>query len=148
MRRFPAVAAACVVVGLPASTSELPMRKARRVAVTASTPAIAVITSAGKLAAKHVIHAVGPVYSGGKRCEADLLAGALRRPGDLRSLELVAAVGAQRPLRIGEAIARRTDVVEPGPAVGADQPIGLDPLTADRAERIPLHLCQQRLLRE
>lgn len=43
----------------------------------------AVITSAGKLAAKHVIHAVGPVYSGGKRCEADLLAGALRR-----SLEL------------------------------------------------------------
>jgi len=43
----------------------------------------AVITSAGNLTAKHVIHAVGPFYSGGNRGEADLLAGAFRR-----SLEL------------------------------------------------------------
>jgi O-acetyl-ADP-ribose deacetylase (regulator of RNase III) len=43
----------------------------------------AVITTAGDLPAKYVIHAVGPVYSGGKRGEADLLAGAFRR-----SLEL------------------------------------------------------------
>jgi O-acetyl-ADP-ribose deacetylase len=43
----------------------------------------AVITSAGNLPAKHVIHAVGPVYSGGKRGEAEQLAGAFRR-----SLEL------------------------------------------------------------
>jgi O-acetyl-ADP-ribose deacetylase (regulator of RNase III) len=43
----------------------------------------AVITRAGNLAAKHVIHAVGPVYSTGKRGEAELLAGAFHR-----SLEL------------------------------------------------------------
>ena len=43
----------------------------------------AVITRAGNLAAKHVIHAVGPVYSSGKQGEAELLAGAFRR-----SLEL------------------------------------------------------------
>jgi O-acetyl-ADP-ribose deacetylase len=45
----------------------------------------AVISSAGKLNAKHVIHAVGPVWSGGQRGEAELLAGAYRR-----SLELAA----------------------------------------------------------
>jgi O-acetyl-ADP-ribose deacetylase (regulator of RNase III) len=39
----------------------------------------AVITSAGNLPARHVIHAVGPVYSGGKRGEAELLAAAFRR---------------------------------------------------------------------
>jgi O-acetyl-ADP-ribose deacetylase len=43
----------------------------------------AVISSAGKLPAKYVIHAVGPVWSGGQRGEADLLAAAIRR-----SLEL------------------------------------------------------------
>ena len=45
----------------------------------------AVISTAGKLTAKHVIHAVGPVWSGGQRGEAELLAGAYRR-----SLELAA----------------------------------------------------------
>ncbi len=45
----------------------------------------AVISTAGKLKAKHVIHAVGPVWSGGQRGEAELLAGAYRR-----SLELAA----------------------------------------------------------
>lgn len=45
----------------------------------------AVITGAGKLPAKYVIHAVGPVYSGGSRGEAELLAGAYRT-----SLELAA----------------------------------------------------------
>jgi O-acetyl-ADP-ribose deacetylase (regulator of RNase III) len=38
----------------------------------------AVISGAGKLAAKYVIHAVGPVWSGGGRGEAELLAGAYR----------------------------------------------------------------------
>jgi O-acetyl-ADP-ribose deacetylase len=39
----------------------------------------AVITSAGELPARYVIHAVGPVWSGGQRGEAELLAGAFRR---------------------------------------------------------------------
>jgi O-acetyl-ADP-ribose deacetylase (regulator of RNase III) len=43
----------------------------------------AVISTAGKLKARYVIHAVGPVWRGGQRGEADLLAGAYRR-----SLEL------------------------------------------------------------
>jgi len=43
----------------------------------------AVITSAGALAVRHVIHAVGPVWQGGSQGEAGLLAGAYRR-----SLEL------------------------------------------------------------
>jgi len=39
----------------------------------------AVITTAGDLPAKYVLHAVGPVYGGGQRGEAELLAGAYRR---------------------------------------------------------------------
>jgi O-acetyl-ADP-ribose deacetylase (regulator of RNase III) len=39
----------------------------------------AVISGAGKLKAKHVIHAVGPVWRGGNRGEAGLLAGTYRR---------------------------------------------------------------------
>jgi O-acetyl-ADP-ribose deacetylase (regulator of RNase III) len=38
----------------------------------------AVISGAGNLAAKHVIHAVGPVWQGGQRGEAELLASAYR----------------------------------------------------------------------
>jgi O-acetyl-ADP-ribose deacetylase (regulator of RNase III) len=38
----------------------------------------AVITSAGNLRAKYVIHAVGPFWSGGNRGEADLLSSAYR----------------------------------------------------------------------
>lgn len=38
----------------------------------------AVITAAGNLAAKHVIHTVGPVWSGGQRGEAEWLASAYR----------------------------------------------------------------------
>lgn len=39
----------------------------------------AVISGAGNLPAKHVIHAVGPVWNEGRRQEAELLAGAYRR---------------------------------------------------------------------
>lgn len=46
----------------------------------------AVITAAGNLRAKYVIHAVGPFWSGGNRGEAELLASAYRT-----SLELAAA---------------------------------------------------------
>jgi O-acetyl-ADP-ribose deacetylase (regulator of RNase III) len=48
----------------------------------------AVLSGAGKLRAKYVIHAVGPVWQGGHRGEADLLAGAYRR-----SLELAVEAG-------------------------------------------------------
>jgi O-acetyl-ADP-ribose deacetylase (regulator of RNase III) len=43
----------------------------------------AVITAAGNLAARYVIHAVGPVWRGGAFGEADLLAGAYRRSFEL-----------------------------------------------------------------
>jgi O-acetyl-ADP-ribose deacetylase (regulator of RNase III) len=39
----------------------------------------AVISGAGNLPARHVLHAVGPVWNGGQSGEADLLAGAYRR---------------------------------------------------------------------
>ena len=50
----------------------------------------AVITGAGDLDARHVIHAVGPRWSGGNQGEARLLAGAYRT-----SLELAAGSGAE-----------------------------------------------------
>lgn len=43
----------------------------------------AVISGAGNLPARHVIHAVGPVWRDGDSGEADLLAGAHRRPLEL-----------------------------------------------------------------
>jgi O-acetyl-ADP-ribose deacetylase (regulator of RNase III) len=48
----------------------------------------AVITAAGNLPARHVIHAVGPVWQGGHSGEADLLASAYRT-----ALELAAQHG-------------------------------------------------------
>jgi O-acetyl-ADP-ribose deacetylase len=39
----------------------------------------AVITNGGNLKARHVIHAVGPVWQGGDENEPDLLASAYRR---------------------------------------------------------------------
>ena len=48
----------------------------------------AVATGAGKLRARHVIHAVAPVWRGGERGEPDLLRGAYRR-----SLELADELG-------------------------------------------------------
>ncbi|MCE5269059.1 MAG: O-acetyl-ADP-ribose deacetylase [Planctomycetaceae bacterium] len=48
----------------------------------------AVISTAGELNAKYVIHAVGPVWHGGGRGESELLRGAFRR-----SLELAAEHG-------------------------------------------------------
>ena len=50
----------------------------------------AVRTTAGRLPAHHVIHTVGPVWSGGAAGEPDLLASAYRR-----SLEVAAAYGAR-----------------------------------------------------
>jgi O-acetyl-ADP-ribose deacetylase len=46
------------------------------------------ITGAGRLPARHVIHAVGPVWRGGDNGEAELLAGCYRR-----AVELAAAHG-------------------------------------------------------
>jgi O-acetyl-ADP-ribose deacetylase len=43
----------------------------------------AVISTAGNLQARHVIHAVGPIWRGGQRGEAELLAGAYRRSFEL-----------------------------------------------------------------
>jgi O-acetyl-ADP-ribose deacetylase (regulator of RNase III) len=43
------------------------------------------ITGAGRLAAKHVIHAVGPMWNGGESGEADLLASCYRRSIELAS---------------------------------------------------------------
>jgi O-acetyl-ADP-ribose deacetylase (regulator of RNase III) len=48
----------------------------------------AVITAAGKLPARHVIHAVGPIWSGGQQDAESLLASAYRR-----SLEVAVANG-------------------------------------------------------
>lgn len=48
----------------------------------------AVITRAGKLAARHVIHTVGPVYYGGAKGEPALLASAYRE-----SMRIAAAAG-------------------------------------------------------
>ena len=45
----------------------------------------AVITSAGNLSARYVIHAVGPVWSGGQKNEAALLASAYRTALELAS---------------------------------------------------------------
>jgi O-acetyl-ADP-ribose deacetylase (regulator of RNase III) len=49
-------------------------------------PGDAVITTAGELPARHVIHAVGPIWRGGGEGEAETLAGAYRR-----SLEVAVA---------------------------------------------------------
>jgi O-acetyl-ADP-ribose deacetylase (regulator of RNase III) len=49
------------------------------------------ITGAGRLRAKHVIHAVGPVWRGGGRGEAELLASCYRR-----AIELAAEHGCRR----------------------------------------------------
>jgi O-acetyl-ADP-ribose deacetylase len=49
-------------------------------------PGQAVITSAGRMKARHVIHTVGPIWAGGGQHEPDLLASAYRE-----SLKLAAA---------------------------------------------------------
>jgi len=76
----------------------------------------AVITGAGNLSAKYVIHAVGPVWSGGNRGEAALLASVYRTSLDLaaandcRSIALPAlSTGAYRyPIDSAAKIAVRT----------------------------------------
>lgn len=79
----------------------------------------AVITAAGNLRAKYVIHAVGPFWSGGTRSEADLLASAYRTAlqlaadHDCRSIALPALrTGAYRyPLDEASRVAVRTVAV-------------------------------------
>ena len=78
----------------------------------------AVISTAGILPAKFVIHAVGPVWSGGRRGEAELLAGAYRRSlelaveHDCRSISLPAlSTGAYRfPMDQAARIALKTAI--------------------------------------
>jgi O-acetyl-ADP-ribose deacetylase (regulator of RNase III) len=78
----------------------------------------AVITAAGNLRAKYVIHAVGPVWSGGNRGEDDLLASAYGTSLDLagshacRSIAMPAlSTGAYRyPLDAAAHVAVRTAV--------------------------------------
>src|ERR671915_477244 len=78
------------------------------------------------------------------------LAGTRRgaRRTTLGPLELAPAVRAQRPRRLRQAVARRADAMEPGPAVGTHQPVTLDAVTAHRAELVALHFGEQRLLGE
>lgn len=79
----------------------------------------AVISTAGKLTAKYVIHAVGPFWSGGSRGEAELLAEAYRRSlelaveHDCQSIALPAlSTGAYRyPLPEAARIALTTAIV-------------------------------------
>jgi O-acetyl-ADP-ribose deacetylase (regulator of RNase III) len=76
----------------------------------------AVITSAGKLRAKYIIHTVGPVWSGGNRGEEALLASAYRTSlelaaaHDCRSIALPAlSTGAYRyPIDLAASVAVRT----------------------------------------
>lgn len=78
----------------------------------------AVISTAGDLVAKFVIHAVGPVWKGGQRGEADLLASAYRRSlelaheHDCRSVAFPAlSAGAYRfPIDQASRIALRTAI--------------------------------------
>lgn len=78
----------------------------------------AVISSAGNLIAKHVIHAVGPVYSGGKRGEKGLLSGAFRRSlelaieHDCRSIAMPALSTGAYGYPIGEAAATALDTAK------------------------------------
>ncbi|MDN5348304.1 MAG: O-acetyl-ADP-ribose deacetylase [Clostridia bacterium] len=78
----------------------------------------AVITTGGRLKARYVIHAVGPVWSGGQRGEDELLASAYRsslelaREKGIRSLSFPSiSTGAYRfPLERAAGIATRTVV--------------------------------------
>jgi O-acetyl-ADP-ribose deacetylase (regulator of RNase III) len=52
----------------------------------------AVLTTGGKLKAKYVIHAVGPVYRGGTKGEEELLAGAYRTSLEIASKENISSI--------------------------------------------------------
>ena len=85
-------------------------------------PGKAVITGAGKLAAKHVIHTVGPIWHGGRSNEADILASCYRESlrlasaHDLRSIAFPAIstgiYGYPADLAAGVAISTVIDYIE------------------------------------
>ena len=78
----------------------------------------AVITTGGNLNARHVIHAVGPVWRGGDEHEPDLLASAYRRSlevaaeNNLRSISIpsISSGAFGYPLKLAAPIALRTIV--------------------------------------
>jgi len=78
----------------------------------------AVITTGGNLMARHVIHAVGPLWRGGDEQEADLLASAYRRSlevavqNNLRSISIPSiSTGAfGYPLKLAAQVALKTIV--------------------------------------
>src|SRR4030042_314017 len=55
-------------------------------------PGRAVITTAGKMKARHVIHTVGPIWHGGGRGEAETLASAYRESLELASANNLASI--------------------------------------------------------
>ena len=88
----------------------------------------AVISGAGKLPAKHVLHAVGPVWGGGGRGEAELLAGCIGGAWNWRSSTIAAASRFRRSAR-GSTVIRW---IKP-PASRSRPPCSLSGSTAGRS---------------
>jgi O-acetyl-ADP-ribose deacetylase (regulator of RNase III) len=86
------------------------------------------ITNGYRLPAKHVIHAVGPVWNGGKRCEDELLAAcyaravALGRENNLTSIAFPAiSTGVYRfpaERAAGIAVSTTVEALKTAPAIG------------------------------
>ena len=72
--------------------------------------------------------------------------GARSAAGDLATLEVLAAPGAQRPVHPDQPAAVRADALQAGPAGRADDPFVVDPALAGRAVVDRLDLGEERLL--